>query len=69
MERNGILTHPAKVAPLPTPPVQKFFNSPSPQTFYFRLRLEMSTCLNVCIFSHGYFQQAHFHISGAIITD
>ena len=59
MECNGILTQPAKVAP----------SSPSPQTFYFRLRLEMSTCLNVCIFSRGYFQQAHFHISGAIITD
>ena len=51
-----------------TPSVLNFFNPPppSPQTFYSPLRLEMAAS---AFFTHGYFQQAHVHISEAIITD
>ena len=57
---------PAKV----TPPVLKFCSPllppPSSQTFYSPVRLEMAAS---AFFTHGYLQQAHVHISEAIITD
>ena len=56
MACNGVLT----------PPVLKFFNPPSSQTFYSPLRLEMAAS---AFSTHGYFQQAHVHISEATITD
>ena len=56
--------HPQQKHP---PEVLTFFNHhPSPQTFYFPLRLEMTTS---AFLTHGYFQQAHVQISEAIITD
>ena len=47
-------------------PVLKCFNSPSPQTFYFPLQLEIAA---FAFFTYGYSQQAHVYISEAIITD
>ena len=48
-------------------PFLKIFTTSSPQTFYSSpLWLEMATS---AFFTHGYFQQAHIHISEAIITD
>ena len=44
----------------PPPPVLKLFTPPPPS------RLEMAAST---FFTHGYFQQAHVHISGAIVTD
>ena len=66
MACNGGTDHPpAKV----TPPVLKIFNlPPSPVlklfTTPFRLKMAASA-----FFTHGYFQQAHVHISEAVITD
>ena len=63
---NGVLTlpsKPAKVTPLPqigNTPVLKFLNTLLP------LRLEMAAC---ALFTRGYFQQSHAHISEPIITD
>ena len=67
MTCNGVLTPPpSKSDPPPLPPlVLKFFNLPSPQTFYSPLQLEMAA---YAFFKHDYFQQAHVHISEAIIT-
>ena len=42
----------------PPPPVLKLFTLP--------IRLEMAASV---FFTHGYLQQAHIHISEAIITD
>ena len=56
MACNGLLS----------PPVLTFFNATGPQMFYSSLRLEMAASAS---FTHGYFQQAHAHISEAIITD
>ena len=39
---------------------------PSPQPFYFPLRLEIDAS---AFLTHGYFQEAHVHISEAIMTD
>ena len=53
----------------PVPPSPKFFYPPpppSPQPFYFPLRLEIDASASL---THGYFQEAHVHISEAIITD
>ena len=71
MAYNGVLTPPAKAPPPPksiTPPVLKFF-SPSPPVLNLYippLQLEMAAS---SFFTHGYFQQAHVHVSEAIITD
>ena len=51
------------------PPVLNLFTPappPSPQPFYFPLRLEIDAS---AFLTHGYFQEAHVHISEAIITD
>ena len=66
MACNGVLTPPPpQISNSPT--VLTFFNSlPSPQTFHSPLRLEMAAS---AFFTHGYFQQAHIHISETIITD
>ena len=73
MACNGILTPnpPNNITnrspKLVTPPVFKFLTpSPSPQTFYSPLRLEMA---DSAFFTHGYFHQVHRHISEALITD
>ena len=70
MARNWVLTPQAKIPPSsaapPLPPVLKFFNKPSPQTFYSPLQLEMAAS---AFLTHGCFQQAHAHISEAIITN
>ena len=73
MACNGVLTPPppAKLTPLqivtpPHAPVLKFLNAPHPQTFYSPLRLELAAS---AFFTHGHFQQAYVHISGAITTD
>ena len=56
MACNGVLT----------PPLQQN-DPPSPQTFTpLPLQLEMAAS---AFFRHGYFQQAHVHISETIITD
>ena len=46
--------------PPPPPPVLKLFTPPP------RLHLEMAASAS---FTHGYFQQAHVHISEATTTD
>ena len=52
------------------PPVLKFFTPPPPppilKLFTHPLWLEMAAS---AFFTHSYFQQAHVHISEAIITD
>ena len=72
MAYNWVLTpHPSSKITLPqigNPPSPKIFYPPppSPQTFYSSLQLEMAAS---SFFTHGYFQQAHVHISEAIIAD
>ena len=72
MACNGVLTPPpSKTNPPPNcypphAPVLKFLNAPHPQTFYSPLRLELAAS---AFFTHGHFQQAYVHISGAITTD
>ena len=63
MACNGVLTPQQKHPPSPKifqplPPFFKIFSTPLPR--------EMAAS---AIFTHGYFQQAHVHISEAIITD
>ena len=70
-EKLTFLTPPSKSNPPPpksVPPSPKIFypHLPSPQTFYSPLRLEMEAST---FLTHGYFQEAHVHISEAIITD
>ena len=72
MACSGELTPQQKYPPPPEnwyPPLQvlKYFNpNPSSQTFYSPLlRLEMAAS---AFFTHGYFLQAHVHISKAIIN-
>ena len=62
MACNGVLTPTVKVRSSPKIPPRH----PSPQFFYSPLGLEMAAS---AFFTHGYFQQAHVHISEAIITD
>ena len=67
MACNGVLTK----VPTPqigsTPSPNFFLTLPlSPQTLYSPLRLEMPAS---AFFTHGYFQEAHVHISEATITD
>ena len=67
MACNGVLTpHPSPQQKYPL--VLKLFTPPpySHQTFYYPLQLEMTAS---AFFTHGYFQQAHVHISEAITTD
>ena len=68
MACNGVLTpHPSPQQKYPL--VLKLFTPPPPyshQTFYYPLQLEMTAS---AFFTHGYFQQAHVHISEAITTD
>ena len=65
-EKLTFLTPPSKSNPHPNryPPVSP--SPPSPQTFYSPLRLEIDAS---AFLTHGYFQEAHVHISEAIITD
>ena len=59
---------PAKIPPpqIGNPPSPKFLPPPQSSNFLLPLRLEMAAS---AFFTHGYFQQAHVHISEAIITD
>ena len=80
MACNGVLPpppHPPKVSPpkrIGNPPSPNIFYPPtpicqSPQCFYptpTPLQLEVVAS---AFFTYGYFQQAHVHISEAIITD
>ena len=71
---NWVLTSPppAKVTPPNRQPVPalNFFNLPSPPSSNFftpsSVQLKMAAS---AFFTHGYFQQAQVHISGAILTD
>ena len=68
MACNGVLILPSKSnsSKLVTPPVLKFFNLPQSSNFLLPLQLEIVAS---AFFTHGYFQQAHVHISEAIMTD
>ena len=76
LKNYHFLLPPAKVTSPPNigtpqyPPVLNFFTPapppPSPQPFYFPLRLEIDAS---AFLTHGYFQEAHVHISEAIMTD
>ena len=62
-------TDPPPLPPAKVPPSPKIVYPPPPyshQTFYYPLQLEMTAS---AFFTHGYFQQAHVHISEAITTD
>ena len=69
MACNGVLTPPSKSNPPPkksvTLPVLKFF---TPQSSNFLLP-PLTGMAASAFFTNGYFQQAHVHISEAIITD
>ena len=69
MACNGVLIPPSKSNSsklVPPPPVLKFFNLPQSSNFLLPLQLEIVAS---AFFTHGYFQQAHVHISEAIMTD
>ena len=66
MSCNEVLSSPLAKVTSPSPPPLPPAPTPSTQTFYSPLRLEMTAS---AFFAHGYFQQAHVHISEAIITD
>ena len=62
---------PAKVTPLqignsPAPLILNFFNNSTVVKLFTPLRQEMAAS---AFFTHGYFQEAHVHISEAITTD
>ena len=68
MACNGVLTPSKSNAPqIGNPPCPKiFYPPPVLKMFLTPLQLEMVAS---AFFTHGYFQQAHVHISEAIITD
>ena len=67
MAYNGVLVPPVKVTPqIGNAPRRKISPPLSPQTFYPHCPTG-NGCF--CVFTHGYFQQAHVPIFEAIITD